>query len=58
MNSIHSKITNNHEDITSEFINQIVNDYEAITDNINYSFPNKLKKTNIKTQKYCHDPYQ
>jgi len=49
MNSIHSKITNNYEDITSDYINQIVNDYDAITDNINYSFPNKIKKR-IKNQ--------
>jgi hypothetical protein len=44
MNLIHSKITNNYDEITGDFINQIVNDYDNITDNINYGFPNKIKK--------------
>ena len=52
MNLIHSKITNNYEEITGDFINQIVNDYDNITDNLNYCFPNKIKKR-IKNQ-YQH----
>ena len=44
MNCIHSKITNNYDDITGDFINQIVNDYDNITDNLNYGFPAKIKK--------------
>jgi len=44
MNSIHSKMTNNYDDITGDFINSIVNDYDNITDNLNYGFPNKIKK--------------
>jgi len=52
MNLIHSKITNNYEEITGDSINQIVNDYDNITDNLNYCFPNKIKKR-IKNQ-YQH----
>jgi len=44
MNSIHSKMTNNYDDITGDFINSIVNDYDNITDNLNYGFPNNIKK--------------
>ena len=44
MNSIHGKMTNNYDDITGDFINSIVNDYDNITDNLNYGFPNKIKK--------------
>jgi hypothetical protein len=52
MNLIHSKMTNNFDEITGDFINQVVNDYDNITDNLNYGFPNKIKKR-IKTQ-YHH----
>jgi len=41
-----------YEEITGDFINQIVNDYDNITDNLNYCFPNKIKKR-IKNQ-YQH----
>ena len=52
MNLIHSKMTNNYDEITGDFINQVVNDYDNITDNLNYGFPNKIKKR-IKNQ-YHH----
>lgn len=52
MNTIHSKMTNNYEEITSDFIISVVNDYDNITDNLNYAFPNKIKKR-IKNQ-YHH----
>ena len=61
MNSIHSEIANSYDEITSDYINQVVNDYDAITDNINYSFPTKIKKklkTNIKIQKIYLYLYQ
>lgn len=45
-------MTNNYDEITGDFINQVVNDYDNITDNLNYGFPNKVKKR-IKTQ-YHH----
>ena len=49
MNLIHSKITNNYDEITGDFINSVINDYDNITDNLNYCFPVKIKKQ-IKTQ--------
>lgn len=49
MNLIHSKITNNYDEITGDFINAVINDYDNITDNLNYCFPVKIKKR-IKTQ--------
>jgi len=52
MNLIHSKLTNNYEEITADFINQIVNDFDNINDNLNHPFPNKIKKR-IKNQ-YHH----
>jgi len=52
MNTIDSKITNNYDDITGDFINSVLNEYDNVTDNLNYAFPVKIKKR-IKKQ-YQH----
>ena len=48
MNTIDCKITNNYDDITGDFINSVLNEYENVTDNLNYAFPAKIKK-NLKS---------
>jgi len=43
-NEIDTKLTNDIESITNEYINNVVEDYQAITETIKYSYPNKIKK--------------
>jgi hypothetical protein len=42
-NVIDSKISNDYENITSDFINNIMNDYEAILESQDFNYPEKIK---------------
>lgn len=42
-NLIDSKFINDYENITSDFINNIINDYETIIESQEYNFPEKIK---------------
>ncbi len=41
---IDSKITNDIETIDNDFIQQIINDYDTISDSCDYSFPLSVRK--------------
>ena len=42
--NIDSKLTNDCENITTEYITGIIEDYDQITESIEFTYPNKIKK--------------
>ena len=42
-NFIDSKITNDYDNITADFINNMIEDYQTITESQDFNFPNKIK---------------
>jgi hypothetical protein len=41
---IENRITNDTDNITTEYINSIIEDYDNIDETIKYTYPNKIKK--------------
>lgn len=42
--SIDSKLTNDSDNITAEYITGVIEDYDQITESIEFTYPNKIKR--------------
>ena len=43
-NVIDSKLSNDYDNITADFINSIMDDYQTIMESQDFNYPNKIKK--------------